>query len=697
MYFVPLAHISDVSLLSPALADALGFSFMGSEDPDTQVLTYLKDKEMLLLLDNFEHLLDGAAFLAELLRVAPGLKMMVTTRERLNLSEEWLFEVEGLEVPSPQFVTNTAREQRIEDYSAVKLFMQSARRVRLDFVPSEENLAFIAQLCSLVGGMPLALELAAAWARTLSCVEIVSEVTRDLNLLVTAQRDVPERHRSIRAVFENSWKRLSEHERDVVKRISVFRGGFLLEAAKEVCGASIPLLYMLVDKSMLSVSSSGRYKMHELLRQYAEEKMNCEEQTQAYDHHCHFYLEFLQQHIQKLSSDRLKQALDEISAEMDNVRASWNWAVETRQIEAVLQSQFALCRYFELRNHFVEGEVMLGRVAELLNSTTGAGPCHPLYPQILQEQAHFLTRLARYDQAEGLLQNCLNLIDPGLPQAQRLIGQTFSGLGLIALMTGSYNQAQEYYQSALTISRELHNTNVVSTLGNLGYVYCQKGEYRQAGVLLQEMLEMVHASGFHEATAFGDYFLGLVTLGEMHVDQAASYFTDGLRIYADLKHAWGKALCLQGQALVALEKAYPAEAAQLAAEGLVNAQSIKDAHSTALCLNCLGRATSALGNSKEAQGYYLDALRTAWQAHQPPPALDSLIGIAEEYARTGQIAEARNLLELAIEHPACIARDRSRARQFLTQLPAGMPAEIHRLTFENVVTTLLRQPSPAQM
>ncbi len=197
------------------------------------------------LLDDFEHLIEGTELLAELLQRAPAATLLVTLRERLNLQGEWVFGVQGLRVPEDEPI------KEIEAYSALELFAQSARRARENFSLSEEEKACAVRICRMVEGMPLAIELAAAWMRALSCQEITQEIVQSLGFLTTPLRDVPERHRSMRAVFDHSWDLLSEQEQDVFRKLSVFRGGFQRDAAKQIAGASLTVLASLVDKSFL--------------------------------------------------------------------------------------------------------------------------------------------------------------------------------------------------------------------------------------------------------------------------------------------------------------------------------------------------------------------------------------------------------------------------------------------------------------
>src|SRR5262249_45381113 len=220
VYFVPLAPLRSSEFLVPAIADALGLAFSGREDPRAQLLNYLRGKELLLVLDNFDHLLEGAELLVDILRRATAVSILVTSRERLNLQGEWVFDIAGLQVPAADQIDG------VEGYSAVALFLQRAHKVHARFTFGAAEKRAVARICRLVEGMPLGIELAAAWVRALSCAEIAQEIEQSLGFLTTSLRDVPERHRSLLAVFDHSWRLLSADERGVFRKLSVFRGGF---------------------------------------------------------------------------------------------------------------------------------------------------------------------------------------------------------------------------------------------------------------------------------------------------------------------------------------------------------------------------------------------------------------------------------------------------------------------------------------
>jgi predicted ATPase/transcriptional regulator with XRE-family HTH domain len=326
--FVSLVGTSASEFIVPAIADALGLTFSGSTELKVQLFNYLKEKDILLVLDNLEHLLDGIELLDELLGYAPRVKLLTTSREQLNLRVEWAFEVHGLPIPA------RVELNHLESNSAVALFLQRARQTKLDFVPTSDDLDSIIRICKLVEGLPLGIELAAAWMRMISVGEIGREIEQSMDFLITNARDVPARHRSIRAIFDHSWNLSSETERSVMMRLSVFRGGFTRESAEKVAGATLPTLSSLVDKSLVRHGQSMRYELHELIRQYANLKLREHPGWEAETHEnlANYYAAWLQQLEPCLEDSRLQEALTQISLEIDNLRFAWDWMATHRQI-----------------------------------------------------------------------------------------------------------------------------------------------------------------------------------------------------------------------------------------------------------------------------------------------------------------------------------------------------------------------------
>jgi predicted ATPase len=281
VYFVPLAPVTSPDLIASAIASALQITPTGADSVAVQMSRVLRDRHILLLMDNFEHLLEGTKLLIDMIHAAPALKFLVTSRERLNIRDEWTFALDGLRTP------DHTSAGPLDTFSAVQLFVQRARQVQPQFSLSSHAEA-VRTICRRVEGMPLALELAAAWLRAMPCEQIAAQLAASLDFLATPHRDAPEKHRSLRAVFAESWKLLTPAEQVVMARLTVFQGGFDLEAAEQVAGAAPPLLASLIDKSFVRLNASGRYDLHELLRQFAAESLD--DETAVMQSHFNYFL-----------------------------------------------------------------------------------------------------------------------------------------------------------------------------------------------------------------------------------------------------------------------------------------------------------------------------------------------------------------------------------------------------------------------
>jgi predicted ATPase len=286
-----------------------------------QLVDYLRERATLLVLDNFEHLLEARDLLTQVIEQAPGVEMLMTSRERLQVQSEWVLDLEGLELGNGN---GHARES-----AAVRLFVDRARQVDGGYRLSDEERPHVELVCRLVNGMPLGIELAAAWAPTLPCSEIADEIERNLGFLETTMHDVPQRHRSLRAAFDQSWRLLSEDERRVFSALAVFRGSFARDAAAAVAGAGLTELHGLVSKSLVRRAELGRFELHELLRQYAAEQLAAEraDLAEVRERHARFYAGILDARAEALVGERMMEARDELRVEVDNLRAAAGWAV----------------------------------------------------------------------------------------------------------------------------------------------------------------------------------------------------------------------------------------------------------------------------------------------------------------------------------------------------------------------------------
>src|SRR5947208_7908793 len=350
VHFVPLASVASPDLLAPALAESIQFAVDGAHSgfsAKEQLLDYLSERSTLLVLDNFEHLVEGSALLSDIVERAPQVELLATSRERLNVQSEWVFDVDGLGLA----------ENGNGSASAVRLFVERVKQVAPGFALDDSAGAL--RICRLVDGMPLGIELAASWVSVLSCTEIADEIAGNIDFLATSTRDVPERHRSLRAAIDQSWRLLTDEQRSAFSRLSVFRGSFDRGAAVAVSGADLRLLSELVGKSLLRRPDFGRFELHELLRQYAAEQLRPSpgEEADARERHARHYAAMLLERQAALIGPELAVARDELRGELDNLRAAAEWTLAEDE-HAALEVLEALNVFLWMHSWFEAAETL---------------------------------------------------------------------------------------------------------------------------------------------------------------------------------------------------------------------------------------------------------------------------------------------------------------------------------------------------
>lgn len=367
--FVPLVGADTPEHVVAAIAQALEFTFSGGETPHTQLLGYLQEKEVLLILDSFEHLIGdrSAVLLSTILESAPDVTLLVTSRARLHMRSEYLLPLGGLHVPDVDEASRMPAQPDVEQGGAPHLFADAMKRMQPDLVLTEADVRGIIDICRMLDGMPLAIELAAAWTDTLSLTEIGVRVQQSLDFLRRDRPDTPARHRSVRAVLDGSWRRLSTDEQRVMAELSILRGGFTRQAAESVTGVSLPLLSRLVSYSFVHYDRArGRYQIHELLRQYSAEKLvtqsaessSATEVANVRSRHSDYYCVRMQSLEANLWSTREEDALDEIDADFENIRSAWHWAADRGNVTQLDQAARVLHQYLSRRGLYEEGAAM---------------------------------------------------------------------------------------------------------------------------------------------------------------------------------------------------------------------------------------------------------------------------------------------------------------------------------------------------
>jgi len=595
VWVIPFAGIASPEYVMPTIAERLQVPFYNSIDQKQQVLDYLREKQLLLVLDNCEHVLEGMGVLAEILSAAPAVKILATSRERLNVQGEWLFPVDGLMFPQSE---NGAKA---ETYTAVQLFVQSARRSRPNF--HLEDVAAVAHICTLVEGMPLAIELAASWAHQMPCDRIAAHIQHDLDFLSTNLRDGPERQRSTRALFEHSWRLLSEAEQAILRKLSIFRGGFDADAAARVAGASLRLLSRLSEKSLVRTSPTGRYDMHELLRQFAQEKLlEADEVEATKDRHLDYLVVWAEEANLRLRGAEQVVWFGRIETEHDNLRAALEWGINGQRVEVGLRLANALWWFWSRRGYWREGYTWLdtglaraesetttrayamanavtlfgqlreGRAASYFEEALRLGQKLGLEDIVAMSYVSRSFGVPDYEAAAGLFEQAISLLRQVKARFELTVALFLYGDR--ARMQGDLALAEGLYQESLAIADADQNRELmISPLGNLGRLATYQGDYERAVLLLQQAVTIARELGNRVEIADWLVHLGTLELYRGNDTIAERHLQETLVLCRDLGNAMSIAHVTHCLADLALHRGNDAQAAELVSDSLLMSQS----------------------------------------------------------------------------------------------------------------------------
>ena len=550
VYFVPLQPVSSAEQILHTLITVLNVNAV--QDPRDDLFSFLEEKQSLLLMDNFEHVLDGAELVADILHHAPDVKLLVTSREALKLQEEWQRQVSGLTYPE------VVKEH--DHYSAVDLFMTRAQRLRgnLDFEAQYED---VVQICQLVEGMPLALELAAGWVTVLSCKEIADELQCNQAVLSARASNTPERHSSMQEVFDHSWRLLSEQEQQVMRCFSVFRGGCTREAAEQVTGATLPILAGLVDKSLLRHDpESGRYNIQELQRQYAAERLeDSHEVDDVRNLHSAYYAHAIHNLLQENHRKMFGMGLDSIVADFENLRMAWYRALECDDYGTIDKLVEPIWHYVANRGS--------GQTALTLYEAAVGKLVHPENDDDRAILGRVLSRLSKSYTSSFSWEQAYRTSLQSLEIARSINSDIDANYALQSLTQvlrcmGRYEQAWNYGQELLALSRKL---NIVTGLGLGRHAESASatGRIEESRQLIQEALDIApHARAFFRPFSHWHYGVWALRNGDWKVAQV--HLEQSRQLFLEWNHKSGDRLASIFEAQVALAIGDLEEAQQIA-------------------------------------------------------------------------------------------------------------------------------------
>jgi predicted ATPase/uncharacterized protein HemY len=620
-YFVPLAPLRDPQLVPSTIAQTIGLKERDGTTPLLDMLkAYLKSKRMLLLLDNFEQVVEAAPIVSQLLEAAGQLKVVVTSRAVLRLSAEQEFPVPPLELPDPR---RLPRLEVLAKYEAITLFVQRAQVAKPYFALTAENAPAVTEICVRLDGLPLAIELAAARVKILTPQAMLERLSSRLQLLVGGARDLPARQQTLRGALDWSHDLLSASEQALFRRLSVFRGGCTLEAAEAVWemrseefgtrsdgeerrkitpGSGLPMpqliddLESLVDKSLLRQETGKdgeqRFWMLETIREYAQEWLAKKGEEEAVHlRHAEYYLALAKQAGPKLVGPEQLVWLDRLEEEHDNFRGALEWLatgsgdLAARKTEMGLQLAGTLGRFWQARGYVTEGRE---RLATALGNAA--------VDQFLTDRVRALYSAAQLafiqSDFEVVRSFYEDILDISREREDRpRIALALNGLGNVAYRQGDYEAAGRFYEESLAIKRELGAKDEIAySLNNLGNIAQHRGDYAQARELFEESLATLRDLGDRLGVTTVLNNLGDVAFVQEDYAGARQFYEESLGLERELKNKEGIAFELANIGKVALRDGDHARARALLEESLVMRTELGDRVGIAKCLIGLAEA-----------------------------------------------------------------------------------------------------------
>jgi tetratricopeptide (TPR) repeat protein len=661
-------------------------------------------------------------------------------------SEEWLFDLEGLLYPDKLIISDerlNIKAVEVESYAAVQLFLQGARRVKPKFHMKGKTSTNVVRICQLLEGMPLGIELVS------SCEEIAGRIEGNLETLATSMHDMPRRHRSMLTVFDHSWDLLEADEQCVFMKLSIFQGGFDRMAAEKVAGASVGILAKLVDKTLIRIAHSkngevvGRYEIHDLLRQYSARKLSLHpnENSRTRESHCKYFSNLLHRKESLLRGADQKAAMEEIGLEIENVRQAWQEACEHLWVEEIHKSLSSLYRFYFVRAWFLEGQEAFERAVKALVGEIGKvdfsnQAVARTVGMLIVRQGIFFGQLARYEEAEGLLQEGLSIhrelnvpveiafAHDGLGQVYRMttryelagkaseeslsiypeidhrlgVADVLNHLCNLAYRLSDYVEAERYLQQTLEIRREFGDQQgIARCLLNLGTIVYRSGDYQRAEQLARESLSVCKSIGDRWGVAACLNNLGNVAERFGKYVDAQELYEGSLEIKEDIGHRSSIATSIYNLGKIAHHLGENEKSIQLYHQSLRIITEIGNQWSYSNALQGLGIVLLAAGSSVEAEEKMVESLRVAQEIGVVVLQEAGLVGMAEIFEFKGELERAVEILAMVKERPSREKEIQDKADSLLVTLKPQLSSEdCHnafnrggKLEFDRVVAELL--------
>lgn len=614
-WFVPLADLSSSASdlktqILLAIGRTLGLEFGQQSSPFDRLIAYLRDTQLLLILDNFEHINEAADILLSLIEQAPHVTLLVTSRERLYFQSEFVLPLHGLPVPEPD-------DPKAAEYSSVRLFLERFLRHRggsLDYALSE-----IVEICKRLLGVPLALELAASWGAQYLPSEIQVALDENSTLLSTKMRDVPARHRSIAAVFEGSWELLSPALQNALKNLSVFHGDFSAEAAKHITLAPRNHLDTLVNCSLLQQTDNGRYRLHSLLHEYAQDKAHeapeKKNRAQVLHRYMNHYLEPLYSKKELMTNAESLSTLASFQLEYTEILASWRWAVFLGEWSLIARTASGLSLLFRMLSLFHEGESVFQHSEQQLTASLQGPPetwptdQHKALTCIQVQRVYFLQALSYMDEAIQQADTTLETLRPGWIEL-KLECMLFKADAM--QRQGVFDKAKATYEQIAQIAQteELPRLQGLA-LSNIGSILDEQGYFAQAETSLEQSLTLLRTEEnlLDLMSVYNN--LGSIAWRQGEHEQARQHYEESLEIGEQLKFRAGKKMILANLGILLEEQGNYEKAMESYRQSLEIGEQLGDRRGNSITLGNMGSLFLRYGDLSQSEKHFAKSLQIA--------------------------------------------------------------------------------------
>ncbi len=643
--FVPLDAVTDHEQVPLYIVQGLGLKGRQKGLWIPEILDFLQEKEFLLILDNLEQILESASFIDQIIRNCPGVKILATSRETLDLSYEIEYPLDGLNRPNPRIYPDP---QGLLVFDAIDLFVQKARAARPDFQLTRENSRTVVEICQELEGLPLPIELAAARIKLFSPELILEELQQSTNLLRTRSKDVISRHQTIRNTVKWSYDLLNAEEKELFQQLALFRSGFTLTAIESVCSHhdALEVVELFINKSLIvkgeEIAGIQRFRMLKVIRDFGLEQLADNPNRSDYNaNFTAFFLDFLEKGNLKYEDAGQSKWIALIGAEYENLIATLEWLAGNRPEQAgrlgVMFWRFHLNRGF-LREGLDMIETLLK--LHLAEKKTNA--------QLLEGAGVIAQNLGNYLDAKGYLKRCLDLWRE--LQDKTEITKALNNLGWVEWRLGNYDQSISYSENAIALSGELGDLQAkAKSLNNLAWTYMRQGLFEQKEELQRQILEIHSTAGDEKGIAFAKTNLGWALLETGKIAEAETLLEESVELYKKLQHQQLLTFTYAIKAFCLYEQQKPEEARELLEKYcLVHFERIGDVWGIALCLDKLGDICREAGNYADARSAFQKSLAIHRSTHSKYGAARSSLGLSRLQWADGEFAEAGKSLNTSL-------------------------------------------------